>query len=170
MNNTHHRGQGRQRQNGSGPTCNHKMSTGLPDAGNRRLFRSSMRKPFSRSHCPGLGVKLLHILTSPIRQRVCCEDYYTPLGDRTSGSLAITCGREHTRPIRATAQSYGPRRIKSGIRGSGSTKRSAGKRTHSTPSANQRPTIWQGRQANGKTISGSNYAQYVPLGPVLHRP
>ena len=50
--NTHHRGQGRQRQNGSGPTCNHKMSTGLPDAGNRRLFRSSMRKPFSRSHCP----------------------------------------------------------------------------------------------------------------------
>ena len=32
--------------------CNHKMSTGLPDAGNRRLFRSSMRKPFSRSHCP----------------------------------------------------------------------------------------------------------------------
>ena len=37
---------------GPGQQCNHKMSTGLPDAGNRRLFRSSMRKPFSRSHCP----------------------------------------------------------------------------------------------------------------------
>src|SRR6266702_913069 len=36
-------------KDGSGPTCNHKMSTGLPDAGTRRLFRSSMRKPF-RGH------------------------------------------------------------------------------------------------------------------------
>ncbi len=34
-----------------------------------------------------------------MEQRVYCEDYYIPLGNRASGSLAITCGKNTRDPF-----------------------------------------------------------------------
>lgn len=125
---------------GPGQQCNHKMCTGLPDAGNRRLFRSSMMKPFSRSHCPvpcrGLGVKLLHILSRHEQGSVCTARIIIHRSVIVLRPLSrSTCGEN-------TGDLFGSRRIKSGIRRSGSTqpKRHAGMRTRSTHTIRQPTT------------------------------